>query len=208
MKTLGRRESVALGIVLMIVVIAAGWFFLVKPASAKVSDLKAQATEQENTNDATRTQIAALQAAKKKLPQEQAELAQLTQKVPSTVQLPNLLRAIQDLATTAGVTLNGITPTAATPLSGADGISSVGITLVVTGGYAEVEEFDHSLEGLSRAFLVSGFSLTQSTDSSGAGPTGTSTDTVTADQTVSATLNGRILVSTLTSGAPTTSTTN
>ena len=106
----------------------------------------------------------------------------------------------------AGVTLNGITPTAATPLAGAEGISSVGITLVVTGGYAEVEEFDHALEGLSRAFLVSGFSLTQSTeDTSGSS---TDTDVATADQTVSATLNGRILVSTLGNGTPTTSTTN
>ena len=54
MNSLGRRESVAIGVVLMIVVIAAGWFLLVKPASAKVSDLKAQATEQEDTNESAR----------------------------------------------------------------------------------------------------------------------------------------------------------
>jgi Tfp pilus assembly protein PilO len=194
-KAIGRRETVVIGIVLMILVIVAGWFLLVKPTSSKVSQLKRQAADQQQTNEATRNQIAVLEGQKKQLPADEAELAKLAQRVPANVELPSLLRQMQQAAGDSGVTLVGITPTQPAPLTGANGIDAVGVTLVVTGGYAEVEEFDSTLENLSRAFLVSGFTLAGTSGASGtAASTPTGGSNAGSDKTVSATFNGRVLL--------------
>jgi type IV pilus assembly protein PilO len=201
-KSIGRRETVVIGVLVMVLVIVAGWFFLIKPTSSKVSNLKKQAAEQEQTNEATRNQIAVLEGQKKQLPADEAELSKLAQRVPSSVELPSLLRQMQQAAEDSGVTLVGITPTQPAPLTGANGIDAVGITLVVKGGYAEVEEFDSTLENLSRAFLVSGFTFA-STSGSGGSSTSTSPGSSAdeSDKTVNATFNGRVLLRSASSSA-------
>jgi Tfp pilus assembly protein PilO len=197
-QSIGRRETVAIGVVAMILVIVAGWFLLIKPTSAKVASLKKQTQQQQQDNDAVRTQISVLQADKKKLPQEAAELATLAQRVPPSVQLPTLLREMQQLAKDAGVELKGITPTQPAPLTGAQGIDAVGITLIVSGGYAEIEQLDTGLESLSRAFLVSGLALSSGSGSQGSQPgSASSSSTSTSDSSgglITATFTGRILL--------------
>lgn len=200
MKTIGRRETLVIAAATMIAVVLAGWFLLIKPASSKVNSLKKQGAAQQQDNNSLQTQITILRSAKKKLPQEQSELAKLAQKVPPSVQLPSLLRQMQKAAVDSGVKLNGITPTLPAPLAGADGIDAVGVTLVVAGGYSEVEAFDSALESISRAFLVSSFTLSD-------GAAGTSPGTAT-EAPVTATFIGRVLLRAPSAGtsAPTTST--
>lgn len=198
MRTIGRRETVAIGVVAMILVIVAGWFLLIKPTSSKVSGLKKQAQQQQQDNDALQTEIAVLQSAKKKLPQDIAELNKLTQRVPQSVELPTLLRQMQQIATDSGVTLKGITPTQPSALPGAQGIDAVGISIVVGGGYAEIEQLDSSLESLSRAFLVSGLALTSGGPSGAAGSSTSSAASATSSSDpsdlITATLTGRVLL--------------
>ena len=67
---------------------------------------------------------------------------------------------MQFLAIASGVKLISITPGTPTALDNAPGISSVTVQLSVSGGYAEIEQFDSALEGLQRTFLVSGFTFT------------------------------------------------
>src|ERR1700760_4879491 len=74
----------------------------------------------------------------------------LQKKVPNQVELPTILRSMQYLAITSGVKLLSITPGAPEPLENAPGISSVAVQLSVSGGYAEIEQFDSALEGLQR----------------------------------------------------------
>jgi Tfp pilus assembly protein PilO len=201
MKSIGRRATIIVAAVAGIAVLAGGWFLLVKPVRSDISKVKAQTSQQQSDNDSSRLQLQSMQSIAKHLPAEKAELAVLSQRVPNQVELPSILRSMQALGKASGVTITSITPAVPAPLTGAPGIASVGVNLAVSGGYAEIEQFDSALEGLQRTFLVSGFSLTGAGGSSGAGtPTASTTTTITAAFT------GRVLVHTTATAATTAAT--
>jgi Tfp pilus assembly protein PilO len=195
-KALGRTQSIVIAVVAALVVLAGGYLGLVKPAKKSVTDLKSQAQAQESANASVQLQVSVLKNLAKQLPKEQAALAKIKTKVPDQVQLSNLLRQLVVAANQSGITLTGLTPTQPTPLTGADGISYVDLTITFTGGYPEVEQYDSALESLARTLLVKDFTLTAGSKNSGSTPTGTtsSTSTSNADNTVSAVFNGRVLV--------------
>ncbi len=196
-------------------VLAGGWFLLVEPVKSDISKVKAQTSQQQSDNQSSQLQLQSMRSIAKNLPAEKAELAVLSQRVPSQVELPALLRSMQSLAKASGVTLVAITPTVPAPLTSAPGISTVGISLNVSGGYAEIEQFDSALEGLQRTFLVSGFTLTGGgSTAAGTGSSTTSSTTTSATTsatTITADFTGRVLVRTpataATTSAATTATT-
>jgi Tfp pilus assembly protein PilO len=191
-KAIGRTQSLVIAALLVVVVMAGGWLGLVKPAKSSVSNLKTQATTQESGNASLRLQLAVLKDLARRLPQQQAELARITTKVPNQAQLANLLRQLVVSAKDAGVSLTGLTPTQPADLVGAPGIKYVDLVITFSGGYAEVEQFDSALEGLSRTLMVKDFTLGGATSTTGT--TGTSSSTSASTSTISATFNGRVLV--------------
>jgi type IV pilus assembly protein PilO len=191
METLGRKGILSIGAVVCIVVLIAGWFLLVAPVKSDISKTKAATAAQTSTNSSLTLTLATMRSIAKQLPQEKAELAALSERVPSQLQVPALLRSIQSAATDTGVTLLNLTPSQPTPLVGAAGISTVGIALTVTGGYAETEQFDNALESLKRTFLVSAFTM-----AGGAGSAGASASS--DDAEISTNLTGQVLVHTAT----------
>ncbi len=212
MKAIGRTQSVAIAAILVAVVLAGGWLGLVKPAKTQVNGLKTQAQSQESTNSTLALQLAVLKDLAKKLPQQQAELARIKTKVPDQVQLATLLRQLVVSAKDSGISLTAFTPTAPAALTGAPGINYVDLVLTFSGGYAQVEQFDTTLESLSRTLMVKDFSLGSAAATAGTGGS-TTTGSAASTDTVSATFNGRVLVrdasaaSTATPKAATSSTT-
>ncbi|HWC33205.1 MAG TPA: type 4a pilus biogenesis protein PilO [Mycobacteriales bacterium] len=179
-----RRWTIGTAI-LVVVIIAAGWFMLAKPQKNKVADLHQQAAAQQQANAVLLTQISALQAEQKELPQQQLVLQKFSTEVPDNMAEPTLIRQLSSAANGAGVDLSAIAPGAASALSVASpgGAQSLGgtspagsvqlyqlpLSLSVAGTYANVESFFNSLERLPRAFLVHSFSLAPGS-SSASGP--------------------------------------
>jgi Tfp pilus assembly protein PilO len=171
--SLTRRWGVGAAIAAL-VILAAGWFLLVKPQKSKASDLRTQTATQEQANQLLTTKIQALQAQQKQLPQQQQILEKFATKIPESASQPSLIRALTTTAKASGVDLASITPGAAAPVDAAAGgtatlgaaapaaatLYSMPIALSVTGSYANLESFFSGLEQLPRAFLVSGFGLT------------------------------------------------
>jgi type IV pilus assembly protein PilO len=187
MTALGRKGIFGIGAAVCLIVLVAGWFLLVAPVRSDISKTKAATVTQTTQNDALNLTLSTMRSIAKKLPQEQAELAALNQRVPNQVLLPSLLRSITDAATETGVTIASLIPTQPTPLAGAPGIAAVGISLSVSGGYAELEQFDSALEALKRTYLITGFTMTGG---------GSSTDPAAVN--VSASFDGQVLVNTST----------
>lgn len=185
-KSLGRQATIAIAAAACLIVLAGGWFLLVKPVKADITATKAKTADQTAANDQTRLQVQVMRSIAKKLPAEQAELATLSQRIPDQVELPALLRNIQAVAKESGVDLGGIVPTQPTAVAAAAGIATVGVNLTVTGDYAEIEQFESALEGLKRTFLVTGFTLT-----GGASTAGSSSSSSTG---ITASLTGQALV--------------
>jgi type IV pilus assembly protein PilO len=177
----------------VIVILAAGWLLLIKPQKSKVSDLQSQATAQLQANQLLLTQISALQAEQKELPQQQQRLQKFSTQVPNDPAEPTLIRQFSTAAHGSGVDLSSITPSAgvavAAPASAATlagGSTQAGslyelpLTISVSGSYSNVESFFETVEKLPRAVLTTGFNI---------GPGSSAVSGVTHELTASLTLD-------------------
>lgn len=182
----------------VLAVLAGGWFLLVSPQRSHASSLRAQAAQQQQTNDMLQSQVAALRAQQQNLPKEQARLAQIATKIPDNPALPSLIRSLSDAADGAGVDLGSLSPaqpsmvTASggartlTPSTGTAGstaaaapLAQIPVTLTVTGSYFNIEQFIASLENLRRAMKVTGFSLAPGSGAPAASGSGSSSSAAT-----------------------------
>ena len=118
-----------------VVVAMGGWFLLIAPKRAEIADLQAQAEAQEQSNSQDRTELAVLKQQNKELPEKQAELAALREKIPASEDLPSYIRELQTLAGKSGVTLTEMTPSAPVTLGTAAGST---VTTLTPGALAAV----------------------------------------------------------------------
>lgn len=207
-----RKQLIALTLVAVLAVLAAGWLLLVSPKRADVADLSAQATAQRQASEQLRTRLAVLRGQAARLPEQRAEIAAVAQKIPSSTAVPELVRALTAAARSAGVELVSVAPTApvpvtaagapatapttgavhapGTPVAAVTSLSSMSVATQVVGGYYGVEQFLDRLEGLARAYKVISVNLAP-----GANPMLPSTSAA-ADRgnSISATVTGLVYV--------------
>lgn len=167
------KQWVALALVGCLAVLAGGWFLLVGPKRAEAAELRAAKTAQEATNASLRTKLQVLAAQARDLPRQEAVLARVGKQLPSTTDLPGLVRALErtavehdvelvDIAPTLPAPLDAPAPGAAAPAGAAvtSGLSVVTVTLNVVGGYFPLQQFLGGLEGMTRATRVTSLALT------------------------------------------------
>lgn len=182
------KQWVALTVVGVLAVMAAGWFLLISPKRAEAADVRAEAEQARTEAALLQTELAMLKAQAKTLPQVQARLAAVAAKIPDNPALPALIRALSKAADDAGVELVSLAPGApapvlaaaptaqVTPTAGAVGapvagaapaaasaaagtLNAIPLTLNVVGGYFQIEQFFDRVESLTRAMKVNGFTL-------------------------------------------------
>lgn len=183
MKTKKQRWLALTGVVCLLILVG-GWFLVVSPKRSQVKDVKANAAAAQQKNAEFTTQLAVLKAQSKDLARQNAALAAASKRIPTTADLPGLLRRLQGAATQSDVTITALTPAAPTPLTAVPGVSSVTVSISVSGTYFAVEEYINDLEGLDRALMVTGITAAPGSDSSTAstsGSTSTAGGTATAD---------------------------
>jgi len=167
-----RQWSILAGVGVL-AVFGAGWFLLVSPQRAHAADLRAQATTQQQANSTLQSQVSQLQQQKNGLPAQQRLLDQIATKVPNSPALPVLIRQLTSAARGAGVELVSLAPTTPTPVvattttavapgaaaAGPAPLNQIPLTIQVEGSYFNVESFFREVEHLSRAMLVTEFTL-------------------------------------------------
>ena len=162
-------------------ILAAGWFLAVKPQRSHAAELRTQTQSVQSSNSQLQSQVSQLKQQQKDLPAQQKLLSQIATRIPDNPALPALIRQLSAAADGAGVNLVSLAPsapalaaaaapaavttgtaagtTASTPAATSP-LASIQLTLQVQGSYFNVEQFFSAVEGLSRAMLVTGFSLT------------------------------------------------
>jgi Tfp pilus assembly protein PilO len=167
-----------------IAVLGAGWFLLVAPQKTSAEEIQARTETVVQQNRTTESQIAALKAEFKDLPQLQSQVSAIRSRIPQAVAEPALIRSISAAAAKAGLTLDSttfqvpqaiISGGAAAPVGGVGTfstpgqVSQVGVNIKVTGSFADTRLFLNSLENLPRSMLVTGVDITRAgEDSTGA----------------------------------------
>lgn len=206
------KQWAALTGVVVLAVLAAGWFLLVSPERAQASDLQSQAAAQQSAAAALQTQLAVLKAQAKDLPKQQAKLAAVEAKIPSEPAMPALIRALTAAATASGVEFVSLVPGAPTPVDAAAAttpaaagaaptaaggsagtLSAIPVAINVIGGYYEVEQYVAALEDLSRAFRLVNLSIAPGTSSVAGGKTA-SAASATDGKSLATTITGQVFL--------------
>ena len=187
-----RHKLVAFAVLGSLVVLLAGWSLLVSPKRSQAAELRAQAVEQLSVNRALEIQLSQLKAQAATLPKQQAKLAAVAARIPTTRALPALIRALNRAAHTAGVELLSIAPgpttllaptavTAVVPVAPASPatatakaarpapadagqLAQLPVTMTIVGGYFQVEQFIAALEGLPRSLRLTAVTLAPGTN--------------------------------------------
>jgi Tfp pilus assembly protein PilO len=174
-------------VVVLLLIVAAGWFLAIAPQKHKATNLGGQATAQEQANSGLRNQVAELTAKVSAVPSEEADVAAITQKIPSDPGLPDYVRELTNAAGQTGVELVSIAPstpavvtvaaaavpaaTAATPSASSAAVAAapavpavtlqaIPVALTVQGGYFQIQQFTAALQRLPRSTIIGSVSIT------------------------------------------------
>jgi Tfp pilus assembly protein PilO len=181
--------------VTVVVVLAAGWFLLVKPQRSNASTLRGQAVTQQQANQQLQAQIAQLESEQRSLPKEQAELQKFATQVPNNSAEPTVIRQLSAAAAAADVDMVTLTPGAPTPVTASSTslapsttstLMALPLSISFTGTYPNVESFFQGLETLPRSMLITGWSLCPTTSATSGGSGGCSAPAPPSNKTLPA----------------------
>lgn len=215
-----QKQWVALTVVAVLAVLAAGWLLLISPRRQDAADLRQQAVEAQQATSTLRNQLAVLKTQADGLPAEQAKLGVVAAKLPDKPEQPALLRALVAAADGAGVEFISLTPGALTAVAGDAAVTpsptasatteadaaavtpstagastgslmSMSLTINVAGGYYQIAQYIASLEDLPRAVRITGLAVTP-----GANPVAPTTNSLLVDsgKALTAAITGSVFV--------------
>ena len=106
----GIKKLAALTAIGSLLIVVAGWCVLISPKNAAAAETRAQAEEERASHASLERQIEMLVEDEKRVPQYQAALSKLKQRMPDAVSEPALIREIYREANASDVLLRSITP--------------------------------------------------------------------------------------------------
>jgi type IV pilus assembly protein PilO len=120
----------------------AGWFLLVRPQGAKVTDLERQATDIQQKLDAYHQQVAAAKSAPKI---EVADVYRLAKAMPTKTDMPDLLLELSQLARDTGIRFDSISPQ---PAAAVGSYTVLPISVTFNGNFYNLADFLYRLRSL------------------------------------------------------------
>lgn len=143
-------SKVAIGLIIGgdLLLLLVGWFMLISPQrSTAASIVQATAAAEVQLQEARRPVVHVKPAAVQQPEIRTADLYSLAKAMPSTLDMPNLLLELDQVARSAGVTLSTISPGApAASLTG--GFSTVAINVAFSGDFYSVTDMLYRLRSL------------------------------------------------------------
>jgi Tfp pilus assembly protein PilO len=110
------RQWSLLTALLVVGVLAAGWFAVVAPKRSDAAALQGRANTQEQENVTQEQQIAMLKELAKDLPSQRAKLSVIQRQLPGNPALPTLIRDLSRAAGKSGVNLVSLSPAVPAPV--------------------------------------------------------------------------------------------
>ena len=172
----GRRAPVIAGIVMAVVAVLA-FLLIVNPKRTEVAEANARLDTLEAEELTLEAQKASLEQSKAEAPTNRKIIRQVEQQLPPTADPQGFILLLKNAAVKAGVDLTQQTTGA--PVAAVTGVTSIPITLSLSGTYFALDEYLFQLETLPRAAKVVSVSLA---------PGGASATTVSGSLTMQVTM--------------------
>ena len=142
-----KRSQVLLSILAAGLVIALFYVLLWSPAREDLAELEEQIAAQQTQQQQLQQEITRLRAVRDEAPEVEAELAAAEAIVPRDAALPAALRQLQVAADESGVVLQSVTTSRPTAIAeGPAGLSSIGASMQLFGGYFQIVDFLRRVE--------------------------------------------------------------
>src|SRR5712664_502594 len=152
-----RPQKLVAGVVGLIIVVAAGYFLLLAPAEAQVSQLRAQLTSLQRDVERNRAIVADLAKYRREVVELEARLNALKDRLPGEKEIPTLYRAVTDAASASGLGVSLFQPR---PPVIRDYYSEITIALNAEASYHQIGEFFERVAKLARVVNVTEIKLT------------------------------------------------
>src|SRR5213593_4485468 len=152
-----RPQKLVAGVAGLIIIAAAGYFLLLAPAEAQVSQLRAQLTALQRDVERNRAIVADLAKYRREAAELEARLNALKDRLPGEREIPTLYRALSDAAAAAGLGVSLFQPRAPVVR---EYYSEIPITLNAEAGYHQFAEFFERVAKLARVVNVTEIKLT------------------------------------------------
>lgn len=138
--------------------------FILKPKLTEIGQVRTDVQAAESEETQLRADLRRLKEARQTATQTTARLARVSLYLPSTPDLPGFIRQVQDAATKASVNLKSIAPSQPTPLTNANGIQVIPISITVDAAFRRMEDFLNRMESLDRVVEITAVSLAPGVD--------------------------------------------
>jgi Tfp pilus assembly protein PilO len=169
MSRLNTRLLIPLGAGLAVLLL---WYVVLwGPQGSTLSKAKKRASAATAQRETLRDQLNRLQQSRRDQPLKQAQLETLRVAIPDDPNLAQLILDTNDAASRSGVDFLSITPTppgtaaaqgTTTPSAAGGAVSSIRISMSVTGGYFQVLDFVNRLNRLPRIVVVDALTIANS----------------------------------------------
>jgi Tfp pilus assembly protein PilO len=142
-----KRSHLLLAIVAAVLVVALFYMFAYRPQMDLLAEVEVEIAAEQTTQVQLEGEIARLRSVRETAPEVEARLAAAEAIVPRDAALPSALRQLQLAADESGVTLQSVATTRPIPIEGAVlGLSSIGVSVQMSGGYYQVVDFLRRIE--------------------------------------------------------------
>jgi Tfp pilus assembly protein PilO len=158
------RRVVAVAVAVSLLLVIVWWVGIRSPQSKAIKHAHADQAAAAQQVVSLRAQAVVLQGQKAGLPAITAELAALKLALPAKPALDQVIDAIHQASTAAGVELGNLsqgvaTATATTAASTAGGLQVVNLGMTATGTYSELMDYLNKLNALARTMVVDSLSV-------------------------------------------------
>lgn len=149
------------GVVVMILLVAGGWFLLISPKNAERDDAQSRVAAAGADLTALKRQAATLKAESAKLPAYTAQLTMNRKALPATSGVPDFLRQLQVSGTAVDVEISGISVGGPALSKAVPTVYELPISLTASGRAGNLSKFLDRLQIVQpRAVLLTSVGLT------------------------------------------------
>jgi len=133
------RKWSLMAAVLVLAILAGGWFLLVSPKRGEAAELRTQTASQEEANERLLQQLEVLKAQQANLPRQRARLAVLGTQIPDNPALPTLIRDLTKAGRKVGVSIDTMAPSVPVAVVAAQPVAPVATSTETTGTTGSTE---------------------------------------------------------------------
>jgi len=156
------RNVLILGLLGLVVIVILYYFLLLSPLLNRLDEQAQAREEKQNQLAQVQQDVAELEEIRKKSPEIQRQILELSKRIPAQPQVPTFVVQVQEIADASGVTQLTVDPESSTSPEGGGDYRVVPVTMQFKATYDEMQDFLLRTRNLTRLVTVTNITYCRS----------------------------------------------